>query len=362
MTTVKDLTRALEMIAPLSLAESWDNVGLLFGDETREVKRVRLCIDYTQSVAKECRRDGVDFVVAYHPAIFSGLKRLPGQSLIFQAIRDGLALYSPHTALDVAEGGTNDVLADALGMKDRAPLREKTSDDSQKKLVTFVPEDAVQKVSDALFAAGAGQIGNYSGCSFLTNGTGTFCGEEGSDPRVGKKGVAERIAEVRLETVVSDRALSRVVAALHAAHPYETPAFDLVRVAAAPTGSGQGRIGTVEGTLSDFCAKLKVSHGVSHVLVSGDLQSKIKRAAVLAGAGAEHLDDAIKQKADLFVTGELKHHDVLRAASRGVSIIMMRHSASERAALAPFATRLRTHFPDLSIDLSTADRDPLEFA
>src|SRR5687768_2562710 len=160
------LVAALEEIAPTRNAESWDNIGLLAGDPAQSVTKIMLTIDYTDAVADECRREGCDCVIAYHPPIFQPLKRLTAGSLVYDAVRRGVALYSPHTALDVADGGTNDMLADAVGLTERAPLRLAQTKATQLKLVVFVPEEAVERMCAAMFAAGAGRIGNYTSCSF----------------------------------------------------------------------------------------------------------------------------------------------------------------------------------------------------
>ena len=185
-----ELTEVLNDIAPTRNAESWDNVGLLVGDPGQDVARAMLAIDYTPEVAQEAAADRCDAVIAYHPPIFQPVKRITARGpsdLIHDAIRRGVAIYSPHTALDVADGGTNDVLADVLGLTDRSPLKlAAETKASQYKLVTFVPEDAVARVSEALFAAGAGRIGNYKWCSFRSPGMGTFFGER-NEPHGGPK-------------------------------------------------------------------------------------------------------------------------------------------------------------------------------
>jgi dinuclear metal center YbgI/SA1388 family protein len=351
MTKVRDITTALEAFAPLSLAESWDNVGLLVGDQDAAVSNVLLCIDYTREVAEEAK--DCELVVAYHPPIFSGVKRLLAGSPVFGAIVRGTALYSPHTALDAAKGGTNDVLAAAAGLLDCKPLKPHAGTDALK-LVTFVPEAAVDKVSAALFEAGAGRIGHYSECSFRSPGTGTFFGDESTQPVVGKKGQRELAPELRLETRVTTKAAGKVVTALLASHPYETPAFDLVRLQAAPDATlGQGRIGRTEGTRLALIEQLKRELGLQHLLVAGETAGKAKRVAVAAGAGAGLLDDAIAQKVDVFVTGELKHHDALRANARGVTVVMTLHSNSERKALETLAKVI-----PCNSRVSTKDRDP----
>src|SRR5437660_6819213 len=169
MAVLRDLINLLEALAPTRHAESWDNVGLLVGDRNQIVNRAMLTIDYTESVAAEARDGVCDAIIAYHSPIFAAIKRVTSDSstaLIHDAIRRGVAIYSPHTALDVADGGTNDVLADILELQDRAPLKLIESESTQYKLVTFVPEHALEKVSRAIFDAGAGRIGDYSSCSF----------------------------------------------------------------------------------------------------------------------------------------------------------------------------------------------------
>src|SRR5688572_22484521 len=239
---------ALEEIAPTRYAEAWDNVGLLVGDPRQAVSRAICCIDYTPAVAAEAAKERCDLVIAYHPPIFDAIKRLVASdtNVVFDAIRRGVAVYSPHTALDVADGGTNDMLADAIGItsESRGPLRLIEPKASQYKLVTFVPEKDVDRVAQSLFAAGAGRIGNYTQCSFRSPGTGTFFGEEGAtNPTVGRSGKLEQAAEVRIETVMPIARLAEVLAALRASHPYEEPAFDLVQLATPPEKIGQGRFG-----------------------------------------------------------------------------------------------------------------------
>src|SRR5438093_2955387 len=224
---LRELTDALNEIAPTRNAESWDNVGLLAGDLTQPVTKVVLTIDYTDEVAQEARGEGCDAVVSYHPPLFDAIKRLTAPSLVFDAIRRGVAIYSPHTALDVVDGGTNDMLADVLGLgAERSPLRLAQSKASVLKLVVFVPEKYADRVSQALFDAGAGRIGAYTHCSFRSPGTGTFFGEAGkTNPTIGESGRLERAEELRIETVVPISKVDAVIRAMRKVHPYEEPAF-----------------------------------------------------------------------------------------------------------------------------------------
>lgn len=358
-----DMVSVLEDLAPLRYAESWDNVGLLVGDPAAEVSRVLVTVDYTAAVAEEARAAGAQLVVAYHPPMFAAVKRASNDALWVDAIKRGIALYSPHTALDVAKDGTNDWLADACGVStgERHAIRAHAAKDAHYKLVTFVPADAVEKVSEAVFAAGAGRIGAYTHCSFRISGTGTFFGNEGANPAVGQAGKLETVEEIRLETLVAIGKLDVVVAAMRGAHPYEEPAFDIVRLAPAGEGAavGLGRIGPInEAPRAELIGRLKDALGVSHLLVAGPTEGTAKRVAVAAGAGGELLEDAIRAKADVFVTGEIRHHDALAAVRRGVTVVAALHSNSERAAVRAYAKRIAERSKGVEIATSKADVDP----
>ncbi len=358
---LEELTRAMEAIAPTRLAESWDNVGLLAGDPQQSVSRAMLCIDYTPEVACEAAGETCDAIIAYHPPLFHAVKRLTAGSLIFDAIRRGVAIYSPHTALDVADGGTNDMLADAIGITSdsRGPLRLVEPKANQYKLVTFVPPEHLDRVAAALFEAGAGRIGNYTRCSFRSAGTGTFFGEEGTNPAVGQSGKLESAAEVRLETVMPIARVNEVLKALRQSHPYEEPAFDLVQLAAPPEKIGQGRIGSLPLTSRrQVIDRIKQELGLTHLLIAGPTDGDITTAACCAGACGDMLDDAIRAKAQLYLTGEMRHHDAIKAAAAGMTVVCTLHSNSERAVLKRLSARLGEALPELKTVLSRQDRDP----
>jgi dinuclear metal center YbgI/SA1388 family protein len=359
---VAELSTALDVVAPVRFAAAWDNVGLLVGDPGAEVDRVLLCVDCTRAVLDEAVGGSYGAIVAYHPPIFDGQKRVVAGSIAYDAARAGVAVYSPHTAFDVAPGGTNDVLADALGMVGRTPLRPADARDAEYKLVTFVPAGHVEVVSEALFAAGAGKIGHYTSCSFRTTGTGTFFGEAGTHPTIGSAGRLEQADEIRLETVVPIAYADVVVRALRSAHPYEEPAFDLVRLAPSAAGRGFGRVGTVpRATVRGLVERTKHALGIGSVLVAGGLDREVTRAAVCAGSGGDLLPDAVAAGAQVFLTGELKHHDVLRAIASEVGAICLLHSVSERVALASLARLLLERVPGLHVAQSAEDREPFMF-
>jgi dinuclear metal center YbgI/SA1388 family protein len=255
---VGDLVRAMEAIAPLRFAAPWDNVGLIVGDQASPLARVLLTIDCTSDVLEEARRERVDAIVSYHPPIFAAVKRLLGGSIAHDAARAGIAIHSPHTALDVADGGTNDVLADALSMIARKPLR-----------------------------------------------------------------------------------------------PLETPGAE---------ARGMGRVGSLDAaSVAVLVGRIKRALSIAHVLVAGRVDRDVTRAAVCAGSGGDLLGDAIESGAELFLTGELRHHDALRAAAAGLTVVCTLHSASERAALVALEGRLAERLAGVSIVRSRVDREPFVF-
>ncbi len=357
---LRDILPLLEAIAPLRHAEPWDNVGLLAGDPAAAVSRALVTIDCTPAVMDEAEASLCELVIAYHPPLFEAVKSIPAHSLLHRAIKGGIALYSPHTAFDVAPGGTNDLLADVLGMAFGAPLKLAPSREAHCKLVTFAPEADADRVAQALFDAGAGVIGRYSSCSFRSPGTGTFFGEAGARPALGQAGTLERRPEIRIETVVPLARQEAVIEALRRAHPYEEPAFDLLRLVARPETIGIGRAGTLARPTprAELIERVKQGLGVAAVLVAGPEEGDVSRVAVCAGAGRGLLDEALARRTELYLTGELPHHDALRAAAAGMTVVCALHSNSERAALGRIKERLERAAPGLAVTISRADRDP----
>jgi dinuclear metal center YbgI/SA1388 family protein len=362
---LNQILKSLNEIAPLSYAQPWDNVGLLAGDPAQIVTKILLTIDYTAAVAAEARDLNCDFIIAYHPPLFSAVKRItadgPGH-LIHDAIRRGVAIYSPHTAWDAATGGTNDLLAEMLGLVHVAPLQIAPAASKHLKLITFVPEAGMDAVTSALFNAGAGHIGRYSSCSFQSPGTGTFFGNAGTHPAVGQPGKLEKQPEIRLETIIPVDKVDAIVRALLKSHPYEEPAYDLNVLAAPTTGIGQGRVGSLptETPLQHLLQQLKDKLQLSSLLVTGPEIKMIHRIAICAGAGGELLDAAINTGADLFLTGELRHHDAIKADRAGVSVLCTLHSNCERPSLTRLKSRLEQALAGNCppIVLSQSDRDP----
>lgn len=363
--TVQHITDTFEReISPLSYAESWDNVGLLVGSPEFEVRTVMLTIDFTEEVVDEAIQAGAELVFTYHPVMFKPIQRIttrdPQGRLLLKALRAGMSIYSPHTALDAAPDGISDWLADAVGQGYRKPLQShhEQPKSQQFKLVTFVPEDEVDRLRNALTAAGAGRIGNYNSCSFTVSGTGTFRGNENSNPAVGQPGALEHVPEVRLEMVCSGDALPLLTTALKQFHPYEEPAFDIYALAPTPshnTGAGRKVVLDQASTVGEIAQRIK-DHLELPTIRMTDPNRPVKQIGLIPGSGVDLLDLAISEKCDLFITGELSYHRVLNAEFEGCSIILTGHTESERGYLLRLRSRMQKLVPQANFVVSTMDR------
>jgi len=371
---VANLCAAMEEIAPLSAAAEWDNVGLLVGSRTWPARRVLLTIDTTPAVLEEADKGQFDAIVSYHPVLFKAAKRMvidvrAQEGVAADCLARHVAVYSPHTALDAAPGGTNDVLAEIAGLADLQPISASPMTTAQCKLVVFVPQSHVEKVADAVFAAGAGRIGAYEKCSFRLAGQGTFFGAESTDPAVGRKGRLERVDELRVETVMpADAAtLRRVTQAIRSAHPYEEPAFEFYPLSGVPSlQDGQGRLGRFPSriTLGKLVQALTLATRAGCPTIVGDYRMQLSRGIVIAGSGGD-MPFSIPGglgNGDVVITGEMRHHDALRVKRHGAAAILLGHWASERPVLASLAKSLRGRMSNSTITISKEDADPIQSA
>jgi dinuclear metal center YbgI/SA1388 family protein len=362
---IKQIAAEIEEIVPLELAQDWDNVGLLIGDPQKNVKNILLAIDVTGDVAAEAKRLKTDLIVSYHPVIWDGLKKITIEGptgVVYDLIRSGVAVFSIHTALDSAIGGVNDGLAEIVGIVDGKPLGDyvtSTAGDNYK-LVVFVPAESAAEVSNAVFAAGAGAIGNYSHCGFGAEGTGTFLPLEGAKPAIGKTGRIEAVPEIRFETIVPAEKLNEVIEAMKKAHPYETPAFDVFKLYNNQEKFGLGRIGKLARPLSiaQIIKRIKKHTGAKAVGLIGNERRLVKTAAVCAGSCGKIINLVIAAKADLYLTGELKHHQALAAQEAGLTCICLSHTVSERFILKKFAKQLQKQIKQVTIKISKKDVEP----
>jgi dinuclear metal center YbgI/SA1388 family protein len=367
MLTVADVLDYLEALAPLELAADWDNVGLLLGDRAAPVQRVVTCLTVTPETAAEAVEADVQLLVSHHPILFRAVKRLtsatPEGRMLLTLTRAGVAVYSPHTAFDNAPGGINETLARRLGLVDVGPLRRREGP-RRCKITVFVPDADLARVSDALFAAGAGQIGQYSQCSFRLAGTGTFFGSDATQPAVGQKGRREEVGEWRLEVVCPEALVETAVTALRKAHSYEEPAYDVYPLRPGPAVLGEGRLGRLPRAtpLAELARAVKSQLNAPQAQLIGDPGQPVERVAIVCGAGGELLGDAVRARADVLLTGELRFHDYLAAQAQGLALLLPGHYATERPGVEELASRLQQRWPDLQVWPSRRERDPVQWS
>ncbi|ALC89913.1 hypothetical protein AM500_09075 [Bacillus sp. FJAT-18017] len=328
-----EIIQLLETFSPKEYAVEGDKIGLQIGQLNRPVKGVLVTLDLTEAVVDEAISKQVQLIIAHHPPIYRPLAKLatdtvPGR-MIEKLIKHDISVYAAHTNLDVAKGGVNDMLADSLNLKDTEILSP-TYEEKLQKIVVYVPLEDAERVRDALGKAGAGAIGNYSHCSFSSNGTGRFLPGENTNPHIGKQGQLEKVEEVRVETVVPSRLARKAVTAMLKAHPYEEPAYDVYPLENQGEILGLGRIGTIEEmTLAEFAEKVKKDFEVEAVRVVGDLTSKVKKVAVLGGDGNKYFSQAKRKGADVYVTGDIYFHVAHDALMLGLNMVDPGHIAEK---------------------------------
>lgn len=372
--TVGEWAARLGTWFPASFAESWDNTGLLLGDPDTPVKRLMTCLTITPATAAEAIREKVDLIVSHHPIFFKPIRRLTrgGEHRdLYDLARAGIAVHSPHTAYDSAADGINAQIAERLGLIEVQSLRP-VAPIPQLKIAVYTPHQDLDAVMNALFEVGGGVIGRYRECSFRWEGTGTFFGDESTQPTVGMKGRREEANESRLEVMLPRENLSAALAAIRKAHSYEEPAIDVYALEPAelppregekkpPARAGVGRIGNLPKPMS----LAKLAKRISTLLPgarregTGDPDRMIGRVAIGCGSAGELLHDAARLHADLFLTGEARFHDLLAAERQGLSLLLAGHYATERFALETLAARLGTEDPSLTVWCSRDERDPL---
>lgn len=335
--TLGHVVAALDAAYPPSLAESWDAVGLVCGDPDDEVRTALVCVDVNDAVVEQALESGADLIVAHHPLLLRGVESVaastPKGRLIHRLITGGCALYSAHTNADKVRGGVSDALADALGVHDTVPLAPEPVAPLDK-WVVMVPEGSADQVTEAMFRAGAGAIGDYRDCMWSVVGTGQFLPVDGADPTIGAVGDLTRVDEERVELVAPRGLRARVLTALRSAHPYEEPAFDVFVQAALDSDVGLGRVGRLAApmTLREFTehAARALPRAPWGIRGAGDPQTPITTVAVCGGAGDSLIGAAAAAGADVYVTGDLRHHvvdEALRAG--GPALIDAGHWATE---------------------------------
>jgi dinuclear metal center YbgI/SA1388 family protein len=365
MHQIKDIINHLESIAPPSLQESYDNSGLLVGDAEAKVTKILVCLDTTESVMEEAIAKGCNLIVAHHPIIWGGLKRITGKNMmervVMKAIKNDIAIYACHTNLDKVHQGVNSKFAERLQLQELKIL--KPEDDLLKKLVTYVPKTHLDIVRNAICAAGAGVIGNYDTCTYENEGTGTFKGNKNSNPYLGKKEELSKETEHRLETIFPAYLQQKITRALFSAHPYEEVAYDIYSLDNAHPMVGLGMIGELEKALTvhDFLKFVKVQMQAESIrFVNSDPYRMIKRVAICGGAGHFLLQEAISRGADAFITSDVKYHEMMEAENH-LLYADIGHYESEKYTMELFIELISQKFSNIALLFSENNINPIQY-
>lgn len=364
MISIANITAELEQWAPLSYQESYDNAGLLVGHPATQVSGVLLTLDVLPEIIDEAEAQNCNLIIAHHPIIFRGLKRLNGanyvERTIIKAIKSDIAIYAIHTNLDNILTGVNAMLSRRLGLENCQILKPKS--EQFLKLTTMVPADYTEQVAAALAAAGAGHIGDYSHCGFRVEGTGTFKPKPEAQPFIGKHGQLEKVAEVSLTYILPKHLKNKVLSALKASHPYEEVAYFLAYLANEDPRVGSGMIGTLPQALSktEFLKYLKKSLNLECFKYTKKHEQDIQKVAVCGGVGSFLLATALKHKADAFVTSDFKYHEFFDAEDR-ITVADIGHYESEVSTKSLLKEFLEPKFKNLRLMESKINTNPVGY-
>ncbi|RCW45371.1 MULTISPECIES: Nif3-like dinuclear metal center hexameric protein [unclassified Halanaerobium] len=334
MTKAQEIISLMGEIAPVRLAEKWDNVGLQIGDLNNEVEKILLTLDLNNEVIDEAVKKSCNMIITHHPVIFNGINSVSSESavgqMIIRLIKNDIIVFSAHTNLDIAEEGLNDYICNKLGIKDFQPL-DVTQSENYYKFVVFVPENYIEEIKSAVYENGGGEIGKYSHSGFYLQGKGSFKPLEGSSPYIGSTGKISEVDEIRLETVVAEDKIDQVLKSVLKVHPYEEVAYDIYKIDRKSKISGIGRIGYLKEKilLNDYLNIVKEELNLPYLKFVGNKNKEIKKVAVCNGSGADLTQKAIYKGADLYLTGDVKYHEAQYAEEMGLALIDIGHYESE---------------------------------
>jgi len=362
--TVQDVIDHLEDLSPLSYAEDFDNVGLLVGNKLQNVSGILVTLDTLEAVVDEAIENNCNLIVSFHPIIFKGLKKLTGKTyverVVMKAIQHDIAIFAIHTALDNALQGVNHMICEKLGLTNKSILIPQVG--TIKKLTTYVPKKELDAVRESLFSIGAGNIGNYSNCSYNIEGIGTFKGDENSNPTIGNKGMLQEEEEVQLTMTFAKHLESKVLQTLFKTHSYEEVAYEITTIENKNQNIGMGMIGELEIQMSEeeFLKHLKEQMNTECIRHSNLINKPIKKVAVLGGSGSFAINAAKASGADAYVTSDLKYHDFF-AAENNLILLDIGHYESEQYTKNLIATYLTKKIANFAIILSKIKTNPVKY-
>ena len=361
---IAEIIQTIENFAPISYQENYDNAGLIIGDKLTDCTGVLICLDSIEAVVDEAIAKNCNLIVAHHPIIFSGLKKINGKNYIertiIKAIKNDIAIYACHTNIDNVRLGVSDVIAEKLNLKNRKILEPKKS--ILKKLFTYIPTKRKDDLLNALFAAGAGNIGNYSECSYSVDGVGTFKGNEDSNPVIGVRNSRSTEPEHKIEVIFPNYLESKILHALKANHPYEEVAYEVITLDNAFQELGSGLIGELGNPVeeTEFLIFLKEKMQTDCIRHTALLNKKIQKVALCGGSGSFLLPNAIAQKADIFITGDFKYHQFFDADNQ-IIIADIGHYESEQFTAQLFNKIISEKFPTFAVQISTINTNPINY-
>jgi len=362
--TVKEVMNILEDLAPLHNAEEFDNVGLLVGNQDQEVNGILVTLDTLENVVEEAIAKKLNLIVSFHPILFKGIKKLTGKTyverVLIKAIQNNIAIYSMHTALDNSPKGVNAKICEVLGIKNPKILIPKKG--TIKKLVTYVPKKEANKIKEALFSVGAGNIGNYENCSFSTMGTGSFQPKQNANPTNGQIGKTSYEEEEQVNITFSSDKETDILKTLFDNHPYEEVAYEITTLDNLNQNIGMGMIGELETEMNEngFMTFVKKQMKAQVIRHSSLLNKKIKKVAVLGGSGAFAISSALRQKADAFITADIKYHQFYEAENQ-MLLMDIGHFETEQFTKNLLADFLTKKIPNFAIALSESITNPIKY-
>jgi len=361
---ISEIIQHLESIAPPALQESYDNAGLLTGNSGWECRGILICLDATEEVIQEAIKKNCNLVVAHHPILFRGIKRITGtdyvQKALITSIKNDIAIYAIHTNLDNVIEGVSGKMAQILGLQEIQVLSPR--ENSLEKLYTFVPVENADQVRQAIFEAGGGQIGKYAGCSFNAEGTGTFTAQAGTDPYIGKIGTPTSAKEIKIEVIFPAHLKQGVISAMLKAHPYEEVAYDLIRLENNYALAGSGAIGLLPQPMEEgrFLHLLKQKFNLPLIRHTPLLNKPVSRVALCGGAGSFLISKALAAGANFFLTGDIKYHEFFDANSRMV-LADIGHFESEQFTIDLLQEILVEKFPTFAVLKSGTQTNPVNY-
>ena len=361
---IQDVINLLEEFAPLAYAEDFDNVGLLVGDKNTKLSGVLVTLDTLESVVDEAIENKYNLIVSFHPIIFKGLKKITGKTyverVILKAIKHDIAIYAIHTALDNALQGVNDGICNQLELVNKQILIPQTQ--TIKKLTTFVPKNEAEQLRTALFEAGAGSIGNYSNCSFNTEGIGTFMGNEESSPTKGIKGKTHKEEETQISVTYSKHLESSILKTLFKTHSYEEVAYEITTLENKNQHIGIGMVAELKEPMEEFVFfnYLKTKMKLTHIRHSALLGKPIKKIAVLGGSGSFAIHTAKATGAQIFITSDLKYHDFFTAENELI-LADIGHFESEQFTKNILVAFLIKKITNFAVVLSKTHTNPVKY-